>query len=520
MTDDGMRAALAAEYEVGEELGRGRWGVVYRARPVGGEAEVALKVTVLAPGSTAYERFGRETSVTASLRHPHIMPVLGSGTAGEFAYAVGPIAVGTVADLLHTEQVVAPERAAPILRDAAAALDHAHAQGVLHGALAPEKLLLDADGRCRVADFELDPADEATHEHVLRSSVGSLAYMSPEQRRDSLELDGTSDQYALAIVAHEMISGVRRVAEWHDGEPTTFNPIDIAPNRPLRDGVPPEVNGVLRRALSRFPDQRYPTTAAFAEALVAAYHPAVAPAPESAPGWLRGRGAKLLLATVGPPVIAVGIVLVLTEPGTWSAARTTGIKVGRALTVTVPSMLTRQRESAARERLPSARTLGTPSVSLPDVPLARSAAGAVGGGSSSSGGGGSRGGSDGGGAAGRYGTPTGSAAGTGTPRSGNGGGGSEPRSGTPSGGGIGTLPLVSTSGGGAERAPDRSAEAEPSSGQLTVTVDDGTAFVVVDGLVRGLTPYASSVSPGRHTVSVRSLTRRYRPATTSVVVGR
>ncbi len=136
-----------------------------------------------------------------------------------------------------------------ILSQAAAALDYAHREGIVHGGLNPESILIGEDDTVKIADFGLA---------ATGSSPGAGIYISPEQAQ-GLEVDGRSDQFALAVIAHEMLTGEA---------PATHEP--PRPFWEVNPALGPDVEGVLRRALATDPGERFPTCTEFVEALQAA----------------------------------------------------------------------------------------------------------------------------------------------------------------------------------------------------------------------------------------------------------
>ncbi|MGE5925898.1 MAG: protein kinase domain-containing protein, partial [Gemmatimonadota bacterium] len=265
--------ALSDRYRVERELGRGGMAVVYLAHDLRHGRPVALKVLnpELAHALGA-ERFEREIHVAARLQHPHILTVLDSGEAAGQLWFTMPFVEGeSLRSRLARESQLPVDEAVRIAREAADALDYAHRHGIVHRDIKPDNILL-SDGHALVADFGIARALSAGGEHLTAtgSSIGTAAYMSPEQAAGEREVDGRSDIYSLGIVLYEMLAGgtpfaastpqatiARRFTE------------DPAPVRSQRPSVPEHVERALQRALARTAADRFTTARAFGEALTA-----------------------------------------------------------------------------------------------------------------------------------------------------------------------------------------------------------------------------------------------------------
>src|SRR5690348_1919501 len=206
-----LTAALSDRYRIERELGVGGMATVYLAEDLKHERRVALKV--LKPELAAGRRAARseaEIKTTASLQHPHILPLFDSGTADGFLYYVMPYIEGeTLRDKLNRETQLGIDEAVRIAKEVADALDYAHRHGVIHRDIKPENILLH-DGRPVVADFGIALAVSAAAGGRMTEtglSLGTPHYMSPEQATADKDITGRSDIYSLASVLYEMLSG-------------------------------------------------------------------------------------------------------------------------------------------------------------------------------------------------------------------------------------------------------------------------------------------------------------------------
>ena len=264
-----LESGLRGRYEVSRQLGEGGMAVVYLARDMRHERPVAVKV--LRPEVAAEigaERFLREIKMAAGLTHNHILPVFDSGEADGLLYYVMPNMEGaSLRDRLDRERQLSLEESLRITSEVASALDYAHRRQVMHRDVKPENILLH-EGAALVADFGIGKAITGG-KSITQSgvSIGTPAYMSPEQASGDTAIDGRSDLYSLGCVLYEMLTG----------EPPFTGPtaqaiiakrfVSPVPSvRTTRD-VPEAVDAAVSRALSRTPVDRYRTGAEFATAL-------------------------------------------------------------------------------------------------------------------------------------------------------------------------------------------------------------------------------------------------------------
>jgi serine/threonine-protein kinase len=251
---------------------------VYLARDLKHHRDVAIKV--LRPElahALGPERFLREIEIAARLQHPLILPVFDSGAEASGSdgmppclwYAMPFIAGESLRDRMNRERQLSVDEGVRIAGEVAQALGYAHAQGVVHRDVKPENILL-SDGHAIIADFGIARALDATVSARLTETglaLGTPAYMSPEQAASEGGIDGRSDIYALGCVLYEMLAGHPPFAGSTAQSILARHAVDPVPSlRTVRATVTPELEGVIRRALSKVPADRFAT----AEELVAA----------------------------------------------------------------------------------------------------------------------------------------------------------------------------------------------------------------------------------------------------------
>jgi tRNA A-37 threonylcarbamoyl transferase component Bud32/tetratricopeptide (TPR) repeat protein len=270
--DDGLLVALAGRYDIEREIGQGGMAVVYLARDVRLNRRVALKM--LRPElahSLGSERFLQEISIAAPLVHPNILAIYESGEAAGHLYYVMPYVEGlTLRQRLERETQLPIDEAIAIVKQVAAALDYAHARGVVHRDIKPENILLQGE-HVLVADFGLAKAiSRATSRPLTHSGVvvGTPAYMSPEQATPGVALDARTDIYSLACVTFEMIAGM---PPYRGATAQAVLAHHVMSEPPAlcdeRNSCPPHVDDAVRRALAKVPADRFSSAQLFARAL-------------------------------------------------------------------------------------------------------------------------------------------------------------------------------------------------------------------------------------------------------------
>src|SRR6476619_4312896 len=250
-----IREVLAPTYTLDRELGRGGMATVYLAQDSKHDRVVALKV--LHPelaASLGPDRFLREIKLAARLNHPHILPLFDSGEAQGFLYYVMPYVEGeSLRERLDREKQLPIEEAVHHARSIASALDYAHRQNIVHRDIKPENVML-YEGEAMVMDFGIAKALSAAGSDSLTQTgmmIGTPAYVSPEQAAGANDLDGKSDQYSLACMLYEMLTGERPFTG-----PTPQAVMakrfteTVKPVRSLRPNVPENVDRALSKAMS------------------------------------------------------------------------------------------------------------------------------------------------------------------------------------------------------------------------------------------------------------------------------
>ncbi|HVF41117.1 MAG TPA: serine/threonine-protein kinase, partial [Gemmatimonadaceae bacterium] len=293
-----LQGALAGEYSLQRELGRGGMGIVYLARDVQLDRDVAIKVLPLHLASIAEsrERFMREARMAAGLSHPNIVPIHRVGEVSGFVFFVMSYVEGeTLGERLRARGPLPPADAARVLREVAWALAYAHGRGIVHRDVKPDNILLEAGtGRALVTDFGI--ADSGADPSPLTDSgriMGTTYFMSPEQASNQ-PVDRRSDIYALGVVGYLATSGRLPFAEPDARALPSLEIADVAPSLTrVAPGIPPALAAAIDRCLDRDPARRFQD----GETLAAALAPSEATQPVLPPtlrAWLGARNPLLV----------------------------------------------------------------------------------------------------------------------------------------------------------------------------------------------------------------------------------
>jgi hypothetical protein len=259
-------------YEIGELLGRGGMGLVFRATQKALKRPVALKIILSGAHAGAEERtrFRTEAEAVARLHHPGIVHIYDVGEQAGCPYlALEFVEGGSLAEQLHGTPM-APRRAAQLILDLARAVQHAHEQGIVHRDLKPANVLVTEDGVAKITDFGLAKLLDAEQRQTRTGAVlGSPSYMAPEQAEGKARAIGpAADIYALGAILYELLTGRPPFLG-----ASFLDTLDLvrthepAPPQTLQPKVPVDLATICMKCLEKNPDQRYLSAAALADDL-------------------------------------------------------------------------------------------------------------------------------------------------------------------------------------------------------------------------------------------------------------
>jgi tRNA A-37 threonylcarbamoyl transferase component Bud32 len=261
---------LSGRYLLEERVASGGMASVWRGHDEVLARTVAVKVLHdhLAADEAFRERFRREAISAAKLTHPNVVSLYDTGADGDNVFLVMEFIDGsTLKDVIVAQGQLDIDQAAAVGEQVARALDYAHSRGLVHRDVKPANILIGSDGAVKVADFGIAKADQVDDLTKTGMVLGTAAYVAPEQIRGEA-VDGKADQYGLAIVIYECVTGQQPFrAETPVATAAQRLERDPLPVRSLRANAPRGLDAVLMRALARDPRDRYPSAGAFADAL-------------------------------------------------------------------------------------------------------------------------------------------------------------------------------------------------------------------------------------------------------------
>jgi predicted Ser/Thr protein kinase len=259
---DLLAHATTGEYEILNELGRGGMAAVYLARELALDRKVAIKLILpsIVDGPEAVERFKREARTAASLSHPSVIPIYAVKESDHALFFVMKYVHGrTLSSILRSAGPLPVSLARNVVTSVAMALDYAHRNGVIHRDIKPGNIMVDVEGHVMVTDFGIAKVADARGLTTTGRTIGTPAYMSPEACAGQ-EVNGASDQYALGVVAYEMLAGRNPfMAENSVGIMYAHVHEDPQSLGELRPDCPPEVASAVMRMISKDPAARFPS---------------------------------------------------------------------------------------------------------------------------------------------------------------------------------------------------------------------------------------------------------------------
>jgi serine/threonine protein kinase len=264
-----LERTLAGRYQITKLLGRGGMAVVFLAQDLTLERQVAIKVLPpdMSHDAKLIPRFQQEAKTAAKLDHPNIIPIYRVESEGGLDYFVMKYVTGHSLDQLLEQGPLPIDQARRVLREAALALGHAHKRGIVHRDVKPANIMLEADGRVMLTDLGISKALEGASALTGTGTIiGTPHYMAPEQAKGQ-EVDGRADQYALAVVGHQILTGKQPF----DGSSHSilYKHVFEPPPRifEARPDAPADLCAALDRALNKEPDKRFASMEEFAAAV-------------------------------------------------------------------------------------------------------------------------------------------------------------------------------------------------------------------------------------------------------------
>jgi serine/threonine protein kinase len=278
---------LIGRYRILSQLGRGAMGVVYLAEDPTLNRQVAIKMVDVSVDDASEKEFLRsrllrDARAAAALTHPNIVTVHDVIDEGGKAYVVMEYIAGeSLSARLKKTPVPDSAFTLRVLRDMGAALDYTHEREIIHRDIKPSNVMIDPRESAKIMDFGIARFHDAQGSTVTGMVMGTIEYMAPEQVKGE-PLDGKADQFALAAVAYQMLTGSTLFGQ-HSFTTLAYKIVNEQPPPVCtrNAALPPAVDAVLSKALSKSPRDRFPSCTQFAEALGAAFSGGVSPADET-----------------------------------------------------------------------------------------------------------------------------------------------------------------------------------------------------------------------------------------------
>jgi len=376
--DDTLRHATIGEYEVLGVLGHGGMATVYLAHDLSLDRKVAIKVlspALFQMGEGMVERFKREARTAAALSHPHIIPIFAVKESHHILYFVMKYVEGRPLDVvIHDVGSLPIKMVQTILAQVGDALAYAHRHRVIHRDIKSANIMLDAEGWAVVTDFGIAKVEEAQGLTMTGVTVGTPAYMSPEQCATQ-EVTGASDQYSLGVVAYEMLTG-RLPFQSTSSMSVMYAHFNERPQElaTLRPDCPPNLAAAVMRMLEKEPGDRWPT---LDDVVAVCGRPSLRrddPVRSEMITLARAGGESPLLAGLSVPTSPIA----LTKPrartpavarrfrsGLWWSVAGIGVAAIAALWVAAPWRATRVPSTTLSDSI----RVPQPAVTVPDTPV-------------------------------------------------------------------------------------------------------------------------------------------------------
>ncbi len=326
-----LTSHLGASHRIIRELARGGMSRVFLAEELALGRQVVIKVPVTDEAAEVnVDRFEREIRVSAQLQHPNIVPVLSAGEFDGHPYYIMPYVEGrSLHESLADRGPVPVREAVPILRDVARGLAAAHSQGLVHRDIKPDNILLSA-GSAMVTDFGVAKAISSARTGPVRSSeltgvgisLGTPAYMSPEQAAAEQDIDGRSDLYALGMIAYEMLAGRRPFSAATAQGLVVAHLTETPPHlSQVNPDLPPPLVNLVMSCLEKDREKRPPSAQALVDAL-------------ESPQTVTGAAPSLTLRPARRrALIAIGLLAAAAAAGVWLSIGSGGTEEAPSLAV-------------------------------------------------------------------------------------------------------------------------------------------------------------------------------------------